>query len=61
MVVGMPDFKKGQVENRAKTEKCSFAQGFEGGFLPFVPYFTILTQSILSDLKIEPNSKTLCF
>ena len=47
----MPDFREGQVENRAKTGKCSISQGFEGGFLQFAlngkstHRFTILIQN----------------
>ena len=37
MRVHMPDFREGQVENRAEIGKCSISQGFEGAFLPFVP------------------------
>ena len=29
-LVGVPDFEEGQVENRAKTGKCSISQSFEG-------------------------------
>ena len=38
MGVGVPDCREGQVENRAKTGKCSISQGFEGKFLLFVKW-----------------------
>ena len=36
MRVSLPDCRKGQVENRDKTGKCSMSQGYKGEFLPFV-------------------------
>ena len=62
MGVGMPDFRKGQVENRDKTGKCSSSQGFEGNFYCLslnaknTPNFTIVTPNPLFDSRIEPEN-----
>ena len=34
--VGLPHFREGQMENGAKTGKCSIFQGFDGKFFQFV-------------------------